>query len=883
MRKYKPRNMSILSKVYEWGGKPYLCVTMLAGFLLEETPRLLSEKETWDRISAALGPAPLDSLLPKKHCEYLLYGDCYAPKGEHAEAVMVACSVGQARKELLVHGDRWWHNTDGTDGFSEPQPFTSMPLSYSLAFGGPGYSRNPVGKGVAPVELPTGGVGLPLPNIELPQEQVFRVEDRPAPGCFGPLDVSWSPRVEKQGVFDKTWVKKWWPGFPPDMDKEFFNTAPQDQQLELIAADAPLTLENVHPEKSRIQSRLPNLRARCWLSKQKTPDPQNALKEVESRLETLWLLPGQELGVALYRAVTPVGDDEGLDVAFVVADWEEASVPSRPEASYREMLLKRLSRLPDEELPEKPETPPPPVPPAVEKARADLAEKKKQPKAPTTLERMKAMAAGAGVDMEKVFPQRSQASQADKDIFMQKSAEARQTLSAKKAEVEDRIAASGRPLPQPISTLTQETLAAALSVKAPTSAKDAFAGVPERLLQAKARGDAALERAKEKLERPEAKKLSVDDVLAGYAQGERFAGLDLSDLDFSGLELPGIHLEDANLSNSVFAGADLQGADMSGALLTKTDFTKTKLRNALFNDAQLEKAVFTEAHVSGADFSRAMASKADFSKANLSGAKLDALQGDGMLFSGAVLDDASLNKADFTEAEMSGASLQRAKVTDATFENAVLNGADFQDAAGLRPGFEAANLAQARLNGVQLDRAGFAGASLDQCDFSDATLPKASFKGATGKGARFTRAKLINARGGEATMLEEADFTDADLRNARFMQAKLPDVDFTGAQMQESNFSGCDLRNSRLHGVNALKARFVHADFRGGDARGGHFLFAKLGKADLRKADFRDAHCFMAELFRIKVDENTLLDGAALGRTFLALKDDDEKEGGDAA
>ena len=90
----------------------------------------------------------------KLNAEVLLIGSCYAPEGRPVTELPVMFRVGAFQKALRVIGPRFW--SDGVvRAFTEPRPFSSMPLTWSSAFGGPGSSANPIGKGLSSNDLPT--------------------------------------------------------------------------------------------------------------------------------------------------------------------------------------------------------------------------------------------------------------------------------------------------------------------------------------------------------------------------------------------------------------------------------------------------------------------------------------------------------------------------------------------------------------------------------------------------------------------------------------------------------------------------------------------------------------------------------------------------------
>jgi hypothetical protein len=175
-----------------------------------------------------------DLVLTKTTTDVIVVGHAYAPGGRAVTELEVGFRVGTMEKVLKVYGDRTW----GAVGISSPQPFVRMPLLYERAFGGADSrsthperdfeSRNPVGTGFAGSRESV--TGMPLPNIEYPDDCVKSWRNRPRPAGFGPIACHWQPRVGFAGTYDDTWMQERQPLLPDDFDDRFFQYAPQDQQ-----------------------------------------------------------------------------------------------------------------------------------------------------------------------------------------------------------------------------------------------------------------------------------------------------------------------------------------------------------------------------------------------------------------------------------------------------------------------------------------------------------------------------------------------------------------------------------------------------------------------------------------------------------------------------
>ncbi|MET3915799.1 hypothetical protein ABID97_002581 [Variovorax sp. OAS795] len=310
MKILKPDNMAVVHRALRLQGHDRLCVGLVALFPLASPglDALRPETELWQRLPQVPGaPAVLDEGYPKPQAEFLLYGEACAPGGKAVGELAVRARVGSLDKPLIVHGDRRW-SALGT--LSSAAPFTRMPIVPATAFGGPGDAVNPLGK-AAPA----------LPNVEDPRQPITFKDDHPAPAGYWGVDSSAPQRQSHLGAVGKPWLQKTWPHLPEDTAGGYFQSAPPDQRMAgFFVGNEAIELSHLHPEQPRIESALPALRGRCFALRGKGADA--VFKEIETRAETVWLMPGLGLGAVLYRGTLDVDDEEAQNVACVVADWE---------------------------------------------------------------------------------------------------------------------------------------------------------------------------------------------------------------------------------------------------------------------------------------------------------------------------------------------------------------------------------------------------------------------------------------------------------------------------------------------------------------------------------------------------------------------------------
>lgn len=357
MKIFKEKQHSFFPRPLFIRDKLYLSMAVLVYFDLTDPENLLTEQELWKTVPEAIGPkGVLDQGVPKPRGEYLVSGSCHAPRGESRPASMIRVRVGDQEKMLNVYGDRYWQK----GVITEAEPFTEMPVIWPNAYGGEGFARNPLGKGIHKVPMADGSMGVPLPNFELPDQQIGSPGDAPDPAGFGPLDLMWPQRAEKNGTYDKKWQTERWPYFPDDMDYEFFNQACADQFLpEFFKGGEPVSIENMHPDLPRIESSLPRLRMRTFVTLNPDfkphvfpvgPLPSHQLadneefKEVTTRLETVWLFPSLLRGLLMFRGTTEIKDEEYGDALRVFIRHESMDEAPKTIEYYRDEQIRLLDR-----------------------------------------------------------------------------------------------------------------------------------------------------------------------------------------------------------------------------------------------------------------------------------------------------------------------------------------------------------------------------------------------------------------------------------------------------------------------------------------------------------------------------------------------------------
>ena len=812
--------------------------------------------------------AALDVCIPKSRAEFLVTGCAYTRDGKPQPACRAAAVLGSLRKELYVFGDRYWNGNTATD----PAPFTEMPLDWPHAFGGPDYSRNPLGKGYDPIQM-NGQKIKPLPNLEYPDRLVTHPDHKPEPACYGPMDQMWPQRAKKVGTYDDAWLKSDFPGYARDIDWSFFNlTAADQQQASPFGGDEAYRFDNMHPTEPVVEGRLPGVLARSFINRKSGDD--ETFEEVPLHLTTCWFFPHAKRAILIYQGSTEVGTNDAADVAQIVIAAERLG-QSRPYDHYQQVLRQRLDKerghlyaLRDGDLtPEgmgKTDTDAA-VTPTADKS---LARQNLRRKAEKEIQRARDTAASQGLDPDKyappplppeeVLPSLEQLPEfmdrIEKDIEeMRKQAE--EDFKRRDAELEktfqsmgmdyDEVRKQQKTTPKGPPTFTadgkvRELREIADSLRnqgALATQVDEIYQDPENLrLWKDTEGqlrelyrtmahhqDPADTMAPEKLE------ATRQAVLAAYARGASMAGWDLTGVDLSGLDLSGANLEGALLESARLEKTNLSGANLNRAVLAHASLHGASLTGAQLRNASLGAAQLNETVLGGADLTGAVLAKARLTKTDLQQA---------------ILIDADLMEAEFADTDLSGTQLD-----------------------GLS--FIENDLRGVRLTGASLKKCNFIKTDLRGVDLSGANIGEAVLIGVRAAGARFQKASMVKTRIIEKSDLDHASLTECDLTEANLRGTCLIGCDLSGTVADRADFSECDLRGANLYRIVARDAMWVKACLDQASLVSANLMNGILRNVDLYGADLRGANLFGVDLSRAGTDAETNFSGALMKRAQM--------------
>jgi hypothetical protein len=162
-----------------------------------------------------------NELVPYKTAtDLVVVGKAHAPDGLPVREMDVAVEIGDFRKVIRVIGDRHCCHRDNLPPlFTEPMSFTEMEIRYERAYGGKDfksveglefhYPRNPMGTGIALGNTREVIEGLPLPNLEDPEDlltperivldDLWHWNRQPLPQGFCWFQKIWYPRCSFVG------------------------------------------------------------------------------------------------------------------------------------------------------------------------------------------------------------------------------------------------------------------------------------------------------------------------------------------------------------------------------------------------------------------------------------------------------------------------------------------------------------------------------------------------------------------------------------------------------------------------------------------------------------------------------------------------------------
>lgn len=771
---------------------------------------------------------PSDFVPRKPFGEVIVAGTAHPPAGQTVTRYRVGVAVGGWRKELDVHGERGWNTGGFLDQPAAAGPAGPVPLSFARAWGGPGVADNPLGFGLR---------GDRVPNLEHPARPITARRTNGDPAGLGPIPPDWPQRRRHAGMPGTTGAASWWPWTPPGFDERFWMATLPDQWVEgHFRGDEAVELSHLHPERTTWRTALPGQRARCFLLRlpQATPlrparpgrlaDLDAAFDEVPLVLDTVFIDTDAARLTLVWRGSTAVRSPKLLDVPGVVFGLEPLG-EDRDPGVYLDQLLAE-GNLVGAPVPDRAS-----ILAAIERTiaereaaqaavaaqmEAQLAKVRADVGAELATARVgheqavEGLATAFGPDREAEI--RAACQFLPGDPFADGPPPAGPSMGDVAANLRQRAEAMLEPpadCPEPLRESFMEAARSQAQVL-----RDSAGGLDEAAaMQAGIGGE--IEAFKSTICAGIPADLLVERVLLPGTpldlEAIRRDGLDRYDLrgvDFSGLDLGGVSFRGAHAAQATFrgtrlaaadftqanlTGVDLSDADLSGAILEQADLTDAVTERAVWRDTRLTGARLAGLSLHGADFSGSSGSHADFSRADLSTAGFR---------------EARLDRPCFREACLDAADFSAAELRQADFGTTSCRGAIFDDAAlpNLRAR-EAADFSAARLHRVRADDASWTTSLLDHADFQDADLRRVDFSECSLEAVNFDRCDLANATFADS-VIRSARLTDANLLRACFDRAVVADVRFDGSSLFEAGFwetsltgatfAGCDVGRASL-------------------------------------------------------------------------------------
>jgi len=330
--------------------------------------------------------------------------------------------------------------------------------------------------------------------------------------------------------------------------------------------------------------------------------------------------------------------------------------------------------------------------------------------------------------------------------------------------------------------------------------------------------------------------LSGQDLTGTILRGADLTDTNLTDFDFSGMDLTGTILRGIDLSGQDLTGTILRGADLTDANLSGQDLSDHDLTDVILRGANLSNSVLPTNGLSGKTFESTIFNGADLSGNNLSESDFESTN-----FKNTNLKNTNLNSAQFLVADLTGANLAGADLT--------------------RTSFVHSNLSGVNLSGAIMDRNNFSNTNLSGQDFtviSNASIWRSVYAAADLSNANFEGISLYDDRIYEFVSTNNANLSGKSNLELNELLGKFPNHWTIGKRIV-----GNDLIIQYIYFSNFVSTDLQNANFSNADLRRAAFHSADLTNANLSGADLRKAVLDNADLSNANL-EGALLDGANL-------------------
>ncbi|MGJ7608749.1 DUF2169 family type VI secretion system accessory protein [Variovorax sp. LT1R20] len=870
MKTVKPLRLSLITRPFLRDGRQRLGVTLMGMVSMGEAPVLLPEPEFWKVAAEELGPTgAIDLGMPKVCAEFLATGHAYTHHQKEKTACAVALRVGELTRQLLVFGDRFWLDGQAT----APQPFESMRLDWTRAYGGPSFVENPAGIGHAH-ETVNGLTVQRVPNIENPHRRLDRPDREVEPACFDAIHLARPSRMRLIGRhYDAHWRDNLFPGFSEDMDWHFFNAAPPEQRWtgrDSIPSGTPYEIWNMHPTQPLQSGRLPDWRARAFIARKTGTgrDPEH-FDEVPMRHTTAWFFPHHAQVALIYHGEIDIAEDDADDVTHVMPAIERAGEPQRPIAHYFEILQRRchpetgaLYAACDDEL-----LPLEAIGPwldTLDDAEESALVRNMRERGDRLREDMMHKAREAGHDprllRERPLPEpfRKAPTLAELPAFIERTRIFAQDQRRKLEEGRQELQRLGRRNAVESRKVGFDTGDLVESIDRATTK-----GPPSIDAQGALRGMFGIAQSTGTAPLPPAQQREFAQVVEKGQRGlldmYRVGAQHQSAADAMSAEraaearrrVQEVMATTRDLSEMDLTGADLSGMDLRGARLHRTLFENANLEDARLDGADATEAVLVRAHLSRASLAGCVLHRANLSLAQCLHT----------VFAGAHLHETAVEKARFEACDFGGAELEHLTFLGIHVERCSFDEARFAYVTFI----EQSNLRDCSFRGAVLHKVGLISCVAARLDFTRAQLEACAWAHTPGDdGIVFREATLRTTCFVGTSSLRNADFEGATLVQCGLREMALDGTRFVRATLDTCDFSACSFTGADLSAADAPESLFIRCDFTHAALRGANLMHASLQKARLIGTDLREANLFRADVSQALIDHVTETRGAYL-------------------
>lgn len=834
------------------------------------------EHECISDLMDTMGSIPTPDMgMPKPTGEYLVSGAFYSEHGKPVSGGQVQVKFNNKKKTLNIFGDRNWTAMIP----SSPIPINTVPLLYEYAFGGEGNELNPTGKGFNSSELP---------NIEESTTVISSNKTKYNPAGFAPIDSTWPQRSKYQGSYDESYLEKYYPGYPEDMDWRLFMTAPEDQWSEsFFKGDEEFRLKNLHPAKSLIHGQLPGFTPRCFINDTAEEHKENQFKELDLNLDTVWFFPDKDIVQLVWRSVIPVQQDDAEQISHALIAYEQQDDIKRSKSHYFEAMNRRIqNKNPMEDSLNTQDLIPLGEKSAMQKLTesalegADKSEMAKNMEAKSTaiseviqehvdnsISDIKAQVKSSSlgdVEKNKLFSQLREVKSSGQDDDLTKLMD----------EIESLLpgASSGDLKDFQFSEFSFEKLNLVMTeIRQFTEAKQEGSLLlikPEIERLKKILNEAQLDNSltKDEADKIHQQLLSLENISSNSSAP--ISGLPRMDINAIQQQLLGVsdQLQAAQKELHLLASNPLL-ATPQAINKASDDIKLIKQQEMEKINTQLEQAKkqFFDGYLMGAHFApdglsphlddelqrskllQLVNANKDVSHMDWACLDLKGLNFDGVDFSGCLLE-----QVDFTGASLRGA----------IFEGAILARANFTNANCERATFNFANIGASICKGTNFESASFNMTKLSQCEFDECS---------------FIKSKIIDPETLELS-IKHCNFDYAVIENWTFLEQSLNFVKFTNTQMTRCSFIDCELFDSHFDfsqmtsttwaGTNLVRISFVGADmtsncFVAGEDKDCTLQALDFSSTILSKVNFQNL-CFINSIFKEAILDNANFMGCKL-------------------